>query len=34
MTFTYAIYLLGALTLSALVASGTFRIADKLEGRA
>ena len=34
MTFSYFIYILGALTLSALVASGTFRIADKLEGRA
>lgn len=34
MTFTYGIYLLGSLTLSAMVASGTSRIVDKLEGKA
>lgn len=34
MTFTYAIYFLGALTFATAVASGIIRIVDKLEGQA
>lgn len=33
MTFTYFIYILGALTFSAKATSGVFRIVDKLEGK-
>lgn len=33
MTFPYFIYLLGGATFAYMVASGTFRIVDKLEGK-